>query len=239
MCFGAIGSNEKSHFGNLLEQIGDHPEALLAPDPFSSAVFRNATGDKGFEPLVGQLGGETGTQFKQSQAQGVNTGPSQTLGAIANVIAGAIAGGAVAGGGGGAAADGVDAAETGAAADGSYAGEVGLTSEDVGTGAAAGNGTGGAVGDTATASGSGAAGTSSSGTNWGDLAKTGAKVLAPTVLSSLLAPKPPKTQAVSAMPDPLAQQQAQQQKLIAQMARRGRSSTILTNPSNGGGALGG
>ena len=67
-----------------------------------------------------------------------------------------------------------------------------------------------------------------------------AKVLAPAVVSTLLAPKPPKAAPVAAMPDPLAQQQAQQQKIIDQMARRGRASTILTNPgAASGGSLGG
>jgi hypothetical protein len=59
-------------------------------------------------------------------------------------------------------------------------------------------------------------------------------------LSNLMQPKPPKTKAPTAMPDPLAQQQAQQQKLLQQLARRGRASTVLTNPGNSaGGSLGG
>lgn len=74
---------------------------------------------------------------------------------------------------------------------------------------------------------------------WVSSAETAGKVIAPAVISSLLAPKPPKTKAPTAMPDPLAEQQATQQQLIAQMARRGRASTILTNPSNAGGSLGG
>jgi len=59
------------------------------------------------------------------------------------------------------------------------------------------------------------------------------------VVTSLLAPKPPKLSAVTAMPDPLAQEQARRQSLIEQTARRGRASTIMTDPGNSSGKLGG
>jgi hypothetical protein len=45
-----------------------------------------------------------------------------------------------------------------------------------------------------------------------------------------------KTKAVSAMPDPLAQQRARKRSLVEQLGRRGRASTIMTSPS---GRLGG
>lgn len=95
-------------------------------------------------------------------------------------------------------------------------------------------GTTGAGGATAAAGGA-----ASTTPGWVSGLSTAAKYVAPAVVSSLLQPKPPKTKAPQAMPDPLAQQQAQQQKLLQQLARRGRSSTILTNPGSASGALGG
>ena len=41
------------------------------------------------------------------------------------------------------------------------------------------------------------------------------------------------------MPDPLAQEQARRQSLIEQTARRGRAATIMTDPGNSSGKLGG
>ncbi len=70
---------------------------------------------------------------------------------------------------------------------------------------------------------------------------TAAKVIGPSLVNAAvnaaLAPKLPKAAAPVAMPDPLAQEQAQRQKIIAQLARRGRASTILTSATNG--SLGG
>lgn len=244
--FDAIGdffSNESSHIGDLLKSWGDSPGktleqfALGAQDPLGAKIWGGVTGQK-FTPSVGQLGGETNAQYAQSRKEGVDTGTSQTLGQIANVVA-SIWGGAAAGGAlGGAASSGGGGAEAGSAA--ADSGSVNLFADAV-------PGAGGDVGasaGTAGAAGSGAAGggASSGGSgasSWLDYGKTAAKVLAPTVVSSLLQPKPPKTKAPTAMPDPLAQQQAQQQKLIQQLARRGRASTILTSPGNAGGSLGG
>jgi hypothetical protein len=102
MCLGAVGDvfdNEVSHIGNLFSQIGKDPIksveqfALGAADPLGAKIWGGITGQN-FTPLVGQLGGETDAQFAQSRAQGVDTGPSQTLGQIANVVAGTIGGNA-------------------------------------------------------------------------------------------------------------------------------------------------
>jgi hypothetical protein len=297
MCLGAVGDvfdNEVSHIGNLFSQIGKDPIksveqfALGAADPLGAKIWGGITGQN-FTPLVGQLGGETDAQFAQSRAQGVDTGPSQTLGQIANVVAGTIGGnaagsalGGLLGSAGGAA--GGAGGSGGALAEGSVGGYweagggyVGPT-EFLGSGAgAAGAGAGGAsasgfggVGTDPSVSGPGAGSSSGAGSGFGGvgtdpsvagpgagakassgigaaaksaatsgIGKTALEVLGPTVLSSLLAPKPPKTKAPTAMPDPLAQQQAERQKLLDQLARRGRASTILTNPSNGGGSLGG
>lgn len=247
MCLGAVGdvfANEKSHIGNMFKAFGDSPGktleqfALGAEDPLGAKIWSGITGQN-LTPEVGQLGGETDAQYAQSRKEGVDTGTSQTLGQIANVVA-AVWGGSAAGGAlGGAVEGGAGGAEAGVAEGGvasSGADVAGLEAAD--SAAVASEGAEPALmgAGEASSAGSGAAGTSSS---WLDYGKTAAKVLAPTVVSSLLAPKPPKTKAPTAMPDPLAQQQAQQQKLIAQMARRGRASTILTNPGSAGGALGG
>lgn len=233
---GSIFSNEASHIGNMLGSWAKSPGktleqfALGAQDPLGAKLWGGITGQN-FTPSVGQLGGETSAQFAQSRKQGVDTGISQTLGQIANVVAG-IWGGAEAGGAlGAAASSGGGASAGGAAAD---SGSVNLFADAV-------PGAGGDVGATAGGAGNGATAAAGSGSSssWLDYGKTAAKVLAPTVVSSLLAPKPPQTKAPTAMPDPLAQQQATQQKLIQQLARRGRASTILTSPSNAGGSLGG
>ena len=258
MCLGAIGdvlSNEASHVKNLFGQMGDSPGktleqfALGAADPFGAKLWGKVTGQD-FTPLVGQMGGETNAQFAESRKQGVDTGTSQTLGQIANVVAAAVGSYGLASGGAGAAAGlGGDTAAAGAGA------EAGAGGASAGAGASEGAaatlpadvsvGTTGAGGATATAgggaeagagAGAGAGGGSSA---WVDYAKTAGKVLAPAVLSSVLAPKAPKAAKPQAMPDPLAQQQSMQQKIIDQMARRGRASTILTSPGNAGGSLGG
>lgn len=137
------------------------------------------------------------------------------------------ASGALAAGASGGTAMGSAAGTLGAADSSAASSSLGLTAADVG-------GTSGAVAGSGAAA---AAGTG--GSALASYAGATAKVLAPAVVTSLLAPKPPKAAPVAAMPDPLAQQQAQQQKIIEQMARRGRSSTILTNPGSAGGSLGG
>lgn len=244
--FDAIGdifSNESSHISDMLGAFAKSPGktlaqfALGAEDPLGAKIWGGVTGEN-FTPAVGQLGGETDAQYAQSRKEGVDTGTSQTLGQIANVVAavwgGSEAGsalGGLAGGGAGGAVEG-GAAEGGASA-AADSGSVNLFADAV-------PGAGGDVGATAgTAGGSGAGATTGTGSSWLDYGKTAAKVLAPTVVSSLLAPKPPKTKAPTAMPDPLAQQQATQQKMLQQLARRGRASTILTSPGAAGGALGG
>lgn len=248
--FGGIGdffSSEVSHVSDLLSSWGKSPGktvaqfALGAEDPLSAKLWSGITGEH-FTPSFGQMGGETDAQYKQSQAEGYNTGTNQTLGAIANVVAavwgGSEAGGALGSAAGGGAAGGGAAGS--AAGDGAAAGSATADSGSVNLFADAVPGAGGDVGASAGGAGGASAGGSSaaSGSSWVDYAKTAAKVIAPSVVSSLLQPKPPKTKAPTAMPDPLAQQQAQQQKLLQQLARRGRASTILTSPGSGG-SLGG
>jgi len=248
--FDAIGdifSNESSHIGDMLSSWGKSPGktleqfALGAQDPLGAKLWGGVTGQK-FTPSVGQMGGETSAQYAQSRNEGVDTGRSETLGQIANVVAavwggyeaGGALGGAAGGGGGGAAEGAAGAGEGGASAGAADGGSVNLFADAV-------PGAGGDVGATAGGAGNGtaAAGAGSGSSSWLSYGKTAATAIAPSVVSSLMQPKPPKTKAPTAMPDPLAQQQAQQQKLLTQLARRGRASTILTNPGNAGGSLGG
>ena len=56
------------------------------------------------------------------------------------------------------------------------------------------------------------------------------------VVDSALAPDAPQAEKPLPMPDPLETQKAKERSLVEQMARRGRSASILTNA--GGGTLG-
>lgn len=249
MCLGAIGdvfANEKSHIGNMFKAFGDSPGktleqfALGAEDPLGAKLWSGITGQN-LTPQVGQLGGETDAQYAQSRKEGVDTGTSQTLGQIANVVAAAWGGSAASNALGGALGSGAGGAEAGAEAG------AGAGAAEGGAGAAADSGSvnlfadavPGAGGDVGASAGGAGGASTGTGSSWLDYGKTAAKTLAPMVVSSLLQPKAPKTKAPTAMPDPLAQQQAEQQKILQQLARRGRASTILTNPASGGGSLGG
>lgn len=169
----------------------------------------------------------TGTVLGAAGAKGAGAyfdkeASDPTQAAMQHVLAGlAWAGGSAALGAGGEAGG-------GAAAD---SGSVNLFSDAV-------PGAGGDVGASAGGAGAGAGGgASAGGSSWLDYGKTTAKALAPALLNAAMQPKPPRAAPVRAMPDPLAQEQAQRQKLIDQLARRGRASTILTSASNG--SLGG
>lgn len=97
---GDLLGNEVSHVGDLFHNFsGKNAEQLLlgAADPLSAKLWGGITGQK-FTPMVGQLGGETQAQYDESAKQGVNVGPAETMGAIANTIAGAEAGGYFGGG---------------------------------------------------------------------------------------------------------------------------------------------
>lgn len=54
------------------------------------------------------------------------------------------------------------------------------------------------------------------------------------LVSGAMAPKPPKIPGVTPMPDPLAQQEARRRSITEQLARRGRASTIMTQPAPSG-----
>lgn len=197
---------------------------------------------------LGKLPG-IGKPLAQLGDYGINH-PLESLGAAAaayGTFGGSLAGaGALGADAGAAGADGLGAgaAEVGASGGGEVAASTASGFGGVGTDAGVAGAGGGAV---TTASGFGGVGTdaavtapagAATGSGLSGLGKTALQVLGPAVASSLLAPKPPKTKAVSLMPDPLAEQQAAQQRLLTQMAQRGRASTILTSPG-GSGSLGG
>lgn len=220
MCFGAVG-----------DAIGD---VFHSVDTVANEInpFKGIT-DWGTKNTLGKIPG-VGKPLGQLADWG-DSHPAEVGAAIGAGWAAAAYGGAGAAGEGLGGDAGAGAAEGGTAM-GPAAGTLGAAdSATVPMAADVSVGTTGAGGATATAGATGAAATSP----WVTGLETAAKYAAPAVISSLLQPKPPKTKAPTAMPDPLAQQQAQQQKLLAQLARRGRSSTILTNPSVAGGSLGG
>lgn len=201
---------------------------------------------------LGKLPG-IGKPLAQLGDYGINH-PLESLGTAAAAygtfggsLAGAGALGADAGAAGAAGADslGAGAAEVGASGGGEAAASTASGFGGVGTDAGA-TGAGAGGGAASTASGFGGVGTdaavtgsgATTGSGLSGLGKTALQIFGPAVASSLLAPKPPKTKAVSLMPDPLAEQQAAQQRLLTTMATRGRASTILTSPG-GSGSLGG
>lgn len=237
MCFGAVG-----------DAIGD---AFHSVDTLANSInpFKGIT-DWGTDNTLGKIPG-VGKPLAQLADWG-DSHPAEVGAAIGSGWAAATylgTGAAAAAGDGG-----LGAGDIGAAGD---VGTAGSGFADVGTagsgfsdpwtvGGAAGAGAGGetaagaGAGGSGSSAGAGASGTAPAATSpWVSGAETAAKYAAPAVISSLLQPKPPKTKALEAMPDPLAQQQAQQQKLLQQLARRGRSSTILTSPGSAGGSLGG
>ncbi len=92
---GSLLGNEVSHMGNLFHDFSlKNAEQLFlgAADPISAKGWGAITGQH-FTPMVGQLGGETQAQYDESAKQGVNVKPAETMGGIANAIAGYEAGG--------------------------------------------------------------------------------------------------------------------------------------------------
>jgi len=76
-----------------------------------------------------------------------------------------------------------------------------------------------------------AAGKAASSTLLSKAGNAAATAVGTSVATNLLAPKPqtPKVAPTTAMPDPVATQEAQRRKRIEQLARRGRASTIMTD----------
>lgn len=116
---------------------------------------------------------------------------------------------------------------TAAAGAGTAAAGAGTAAAGAGT-AAAGAGTAAAATGTAAAATSGIAAT---------VAEGAALAAGASLAGKLLAPDVPEIGKPTPMPDPLDVQRAKERSIIQQMARRGRSASILTG--TGGGTLGG
>lgn len=71
-------------------------------------------------------------------------------------------------------------------------------------------------------------------------AQTAATTVAAAAAQKALTDKPemPELETPQAMPDPLEQAKARERAIIEQLARRGRSASILTQPGSGPQALG-
>lgn len=228
MCLGALGDvlDFKVFQGeDMLKAIGDDPLRFLltGPDTFSTKIWDTVTG-KNDQPLVDPFGGASSAVEARARAAGINTGPGMGLEKLGDVIAGAFAGDYFAGalGGVGSAGDAVPMTSSQTAA---IYSDVGYTGE----------GTAAAVPSAGIAA-PAVSGTSAGGGTALKYGVKAAEVFGPTLLQSALQPKPPKAPAPLSMPDPLAQEEARRRALIEQMARRGRASTILSQPS---GKLGG
>ena len=111
-----------------------------------------------------------------------------------------------------------------------------------GAGTAAGTAAGSAAGAAGVAGAAGAAGAGAGAGLGASLAATAVKAgtiaLATGLVTKALAPGAPDIKAPAPMPDPLGQEAARKKSVIEQMARRGRSASILTEPG-GNGTLGG
>lgn len=231
---GDIFSSEASSLSQTFSDLGKAPSfgrfwnSFQGADPLMHGLIddQSSLDDRVTGAVLGQVGAKGAATYLDKEAADPTQAAAQhLLAGLAWAGGEAALGGAGAGGG---TAMGGSAGTLGAADSSVASTDLGLTAGDVGGTSSA---------SLTSVNGVGAAGGASSG--WTDYAKTVGKVLAPTVVSSLLAPKPPKAAAPIAMPDPLAQQQAQQQKILQQLARRGRASTILTSPGGSGGSLGG
>jgi len=88
------------------------------------------------------------------------------------------------------------------------------------------------LGASAAESAAASAGTQSAASSFGSAAaKTAGQALATTAIAKAMSPKPPEVKGPIPMPDPLAQEAARQKKIAEATQRRGRASTILTQPS--------
>jgi len=124
--FGNLADFEQFKLGDMWKKIKDDPERLLigAENPLSAKIASGVTG-KEYTPLVDWMGGASSQDFKNAEANGVNTGAAKQAHGVAHALAaifgtmgaaGAAGGGAAAGGAGAGAAGGTGAAAGGGAA---------------------------------------------------------------------------------------------------------------------------
>lgn len=96
---------------------------------------------------------------------------------------------------------------------------------------AAGAGTAAAAGAGAAAAGT-AAGAAVGGSALGAIGTAAATAAVTAGVGALLMPDAPKTKDMPGMPDAKAQEEAKKRSIAEQMARRGRASTIMTEPAS-------
>lgn len=75
------------HGKDVLGAIKDNPERafLGALDPASTKMWGSVLG-KDWDPAVSMTGGATQDQFNRAEQQGIDTGPSRNMGAVADTI---------------------------------------------------------------------------------------------------------------------------------------------------------
>lgn len=199
--------------------VKDPERAILGiNNPLETTIWGKVLG-KDYDPNVNMLGGATEAQKLDMEQSGINMGLARPAFKIADTVA-SLYGGQAAG-----------------AALASAAGAGGTAGGTLGEGV---SGAEGAAGEAIGTSGGEVAAKTITGSAMGDSAlKAGATAALNAVTAKAMAPKPPGLPAPIEMPDPLATEQARKKSLLEQMARRGRASTILTNPGAGRSKLGG
>ena len=212
-----------SHVGSIMNSWGHDPErAVLGINtPLESALWGGILG-KNYAPNINMMGGPTAAQKQGMADSGINmslAGPAYKIADTVAAIAGAAGAGAALGLGGSAGA----APAAGGEALGAGAGEAG--------GLMAGTAGGGAAAAPAVAAPTATGGTMAA-LSKNPLFVSGAMTVANSLLAKSMAPAAPEVKPPTAMPDPQAQEAARQRKIAEQIARRGRASTILTEPAN-------
>lgn len=194
--FGDIGKFELFHGKDLLKSVWKDPSRLITGvDPFSTHLWNGVLGtDK--KPLVDQMGGATGDDYRKAEAAGIDTSAGKGMQNIAHVIAAIEAGGYGANALGGAGAAGAGAGEAGGLGStgglsggleyGGAGGGLGMGGTGgLGSGAASsgggfslgelGGGSGGGAYDMGSMFGGSGGGSAAGGTDWGKLMQSGMK----------------------------------------------------------------
>lgn len=189
--FGDLGSFELFHGKDLLKNIWSHPTRLLTGiEPVSTKLSNTILG-RDDKPLVDQMGGATGDDYRKAEAAGINTSAGKGMQNLAHVVAAIEAGGYGANALGGTAGAGAAAGDTGAGlslggaeagtstgfglgGDALSAGGVGGGASDFSLGSLGGGSANGAYDMGSMFSSSGGGGTAA-GTNWGKLIQSGVK----------------------------------------------------------------
>lgn len=134
--FGNVLGFEKFHTQDLLKNVWEHPQRLLTGvDPISTRIS-NAILGRQDKPLVDQMGGATGDDYRKAEAAGIDTSAGKGLQNVAHVVAALAAAGYGASALGGAGAGGA----AGAGAEAGAGAGTGIGSVEAGWGGAAGGG---------------------------------------------------------------------------------------------------